>query len=86
MLSGYPGTRVLGGPGSGLLTSRVTRWRVRVRPPEFGGYPLVASTRRMVPLMYVDVAGLGEVMWPGWGVRHKKRTKAKGGGVRVEGA
>ena len=36
--------------------------------------------------MYVDVAGLGEVMWPGWGVRHKKRTKAKGGGVRVEGA
>ena len=40
MLSGYPGTRVSGGPGSGPLKSRVTRRRARVRPPEFGGVPV----------------------------------------------
>ena len=42
-----PGTRVPGGPGSGPLKSRVTQWRVRVRPPEFGGYPFVAGTLRV---------------------------------------
>ena len=36
MLSGYPGTR----------------WRVRVRPPQFDGYPFVAGTRRAAPLLY----------------------------------
>ena len=46
----WPSTRVPGGPGSGPLNSRATRWRVRVRPPDFGGYPFVASTRRVVPL------------------------------------
>ena len=45
-------SRVPGGPGSGPLKSRVTRWRVRVRPPEFGGYPFVAGTRRVAPLTY----------------------------------
>ena len=51
MLSGYRGTRLPGGPGSGPLKSRVTRWRVRVRPPEFGGYPFAAGTgtRRVAP-------------------------------------
>ena len=42
-----PGTRAPGGPGSSPLKSRVTRWLVRVRPPEFGGYPFVAGTRRV---------------------------------------
>ena len=46
------GTRVPGGPGSGPLKSGVTRWRVRVQPPEFGGYPFVAGTRRVAPLHY----------------------------------
>ena len=30
---------------------RVTRWRVRVRPPEIGGYPFVAGTRRVAPVL-----------------------------------
>ena len=43
-------SRVPGGPGSGPLKSRVTRWRVRVRPPEFGGCPFVAGPRRVALL------------------------------------
>ena len=46
-LSGYPGTRWT---GSGPLKIWVTGWRVRARPPEFGGYPFVAGTRRVSPL------------------------------------
>ena len=46
-----PGTRAPGGPGSGPLKSRVTRWQVRVRSPKFGGYPFVAGTRWVAPLL-----------------------------------
>ena len=50
-----PGTRVPAGhgsgSGSGSLSSRVTRWRVRVRPPELGGYPFVAGTGRVALLL-----------------------------------
>ena len=68
MLSGYPGTPAPGGPSSGPLKSRVARWRVRVRPPEFGGYPLVAGTRRLAPLLVsctVCTAAL-RTWWVGW--------------------
>ena len=47
-----PGTRAPGGPSSSPLKCRVTRWRVKVRPQEFGGCPFVAGTRRVAPLQH----------------------------------
>ena len=45
-----PGTRVLGEHGCDALKSRVIGWRVRIRPAELSGQPLVPGTYRMAPL------------------------------------
>ena len=52
MLSGNPGTRVFGVPGSDPLKSRLTRWRAPVQSRELAG------TRRVAPLVR-DTSGVG---------------------------
>ena len=34
---------------NGTICCPGPRWRVRLRPPDFGGYPFVARTRRAAP-------------------------------------
>lgn len=56
-----PGTRVTGGPG---LNNRATQSRVRVRPPDFGGYPFVAGNPRVAPKLGIHQATAARAAFP----------------------